>query len=129
MPNTGPSLDTGVMVVTNYSEHKLSAFRVLVEYLSTENQISIASTMASGPAVIEEEVIEQFGSELEQYEERNTSIFFKQEPAVAETFSHLDRYVTIDLDEFIEMEMDIPTFLRVTEEQAEAAIIDAEGAR
>lgn len=124
-PTTGPYLGTATMVVTNYSKNKLSAFHVLEEYLSTENQISIVKTMASGPAVIEPEVLKEFGSELEEYAERDTSIYFTLDPATFEKYSHLDRYVNLDLLKFIESGLDIPTFLRETKEEAEAAMAEA----
>lgn len=124
-PTTGPYLGTATMVVTTYSKNKLSAFRVLEEYLSTENQISIVKTMASGPAVIEPEVLEAFGSELEQYATRNTSVFFALEPATFEEYSHLDRYVKLDLKKFADSNIDIPTFLREAKEEAEAVIAEA----
>ncbi|MEK3889999.1 ABC transporter substrate-binding protein [Bacillus sp. FSL K6-3431] len=124
-PTTGPYLGTATMVVTTYSKNKLSAFHVLEEYLSTDNQINIVKTMASGPAVIEPEVLKEFGSELDQYATRDTSVFFALEPATFEKYSHLDRYVNLDLQKFAESDADIPTFLRETKEEAEAAIAEA----
>lgn len=124
-PDTGPYLGTATMVVTTYSENKVSAFRVLEEYLSNDNQVSIAKTMASGPAVIETEVIEAFGESLEEYETLDTSVFFKLEGATFDEYSHFDRYVDIDLEEFSKLDIDINTFLRKTKEEAEATITDA----
>lgn len=124
-PRTGPYLGTATMVVTTYSENKVSAFQVLEEYLSTENQINIVKTMASGPAVIEPEVIEAFGSEVEIYKDIDTSIFFEVDGAIFDEYSHYDRYVDLNLSEFSQGDKDINTFLRETKEAAETAITDA----
>lgn len=126
-PDTGPYLGAATMVVTTYSESKLSAFKVLEAYLSTENQINIVKTMASGPAVIEQEVIDAFGVEVESYKNLDTSVFFKLDAATFDEYSHFDRYVDIDLEAFSELNTDINTFLREMKEEAEAAITDAKG--
>lgn len=125
MPNTGPYLGTAVMAVATYGENKVTAFRVLAEYLSAENQKSIVSTMASGPAVIDQEVLDHFGVELDQYKDRDTSIFFEQDPAEFENYSHYDRFVPFSAGEFATEYTDIHTFLREVKEKAEANIEEA----
>lgn len=126
MPETGPYLGTAVMVVTEYSENKVTAFRILAEYLSTENQMEIVGAMASGPAVIDPEVLDHFGSELESYKDRNVkNTFFSTKPAEFESYSHFDRHVPFSLFDFEEAGEDIPTFLRKVKEQADINIEEA----
>lgn len=124
-PTISPHLGTAAMVVTSYSKNKVTAFRVLEEYVSVKNQMSIVGTMASGPAVIDPEVLDNFGAELEQYKDRNTNVFFDLEPAEFDNYSHFDRYVPFDLAEFAETDVDIPTFLRELEEESEKIIEEA----
>lgn len=125
MPRTGPWIGTAVMAVANYSNNKVTAFRVLAEYLSIENQIEIVKTIASGPAVIDQEVLEHFGKELDQYKDRDMSVMYELEPAEFENYSHYDRFVPFDLAAFADEYDDIPTFLRETKEKAEANIEEA----
>lgn len=125
-PNSGPHLGTAAMVVTSYSKNKVTAFKVLEQYLSPENQKSIVSTMASGPAVIDPDVLDNFGVKLDQYKERNTKkVYFSLEPAEFDHYSHYDRYVPFDLAKFAESDIDIPTFLREVKEEAEKIIQEA----
>ncbi|MCJ7841548.1 extracellular solute-binding protein [Lederbergia sp. NSJ-179] len=124
-PTIGPHLGTAAMVVTSYSKNKVTAFRVLTEYVSTKSQINIVSTMSSGPAVLDPEVLDNFGAELDQYKDRNTKLFFELEPAELDNYSHFDRYVPFDLTKFADSDIDIPTFLREVEEEAEKIIEEA----
>lgn len=123
LPNTGPYLGTAVMAISTYSKNKVTAFKVLAQYLSKENQINISRTMASGPAVIDPEVLEQFGKALEQYKDRNTEhVYFSLTPAEFDSYSHYDRFVPFDLTKFADSDIDIPTFLREVKEEAETLI-------
>lgn len=113
------------MMISNYSEHKEAAFSVLKEYVSKENQLKISKKMSSGPVLVDEDVIGQFGASLPHYEGKNTRALFDLSPAQFKRKSPWDQYVEIDLKKFQESGMDVPEFLRVVTEEAEARIKEA----
>lgn len=119
------------MIISNYSDHKDEAFQVLMEYVSKENQTQIAREMGSGVVLTDQEVLDQFGADIPDYEGKNIEAFFALEPAEYDGQQSLwDRYVNYS-DEGGALEklaegIDINTILRETAEDAETKILEAQ---
>lgn len=124
-PTIGPALGTTPMFISSSSEHKDAAFSVLKEYVSVPNQSKIAKSMASGPAITE--VADLYGSDIENYVGQDVTSVFKLTPATYQGRQSMwDAYVNLDLAKFADSDMNIQEFLRVTQEEGEAAIKEAQ---
>lgn len=125
-----PSLGSNPMVINKYSEQKEEAFEVLMEYVSYENQVQISRGIGTAPVVTDEEVLAQFGADVEQYKGKNIAAYFATKPAIKDDFSRFDRYVDIRgaVVEVAQGDKDIPTIIRELEEESRGKIQDILGA-
>ncbi|WP_274363001.1 ABC transporter substrate-binding protein [Paenibacillus thermotolerans] len=112
-------------VINNFSEHKEAALQFLIESVSPEYQTKMARS--GTPSVLADpEINKQFGSELARFNGKNVAALMKNKLAKPpERNSYWDRYVNLDMKKFTEKDMNISEFLRITEEEAAAAIKDA----
>jgi multiple sugar transport system substrate-binding protein len=130
MPTTGHSLWTGPIMINKYSKEKDAAFRVLIEYLSKENQARIIRPATTGTALNDMELMAQFGADHEGYKGRNVKGLFVSAPAVYKEnkVSRWDQYVS--WAEILKAlnespDRDIATVLRQAEDTARGKIKDA----
>lgn len=125
-PNTGHELGTWPLIINKHSENIDSAFQVLVEYVSKDNQLEIARNMGGGPVLVDEEVRSEFGALVPGYEGKNVAAFFAHDPVEMDVRSRWDKYVNFfGKDGALDMlkdGVDINTILREIGEEAEAKI-------
>ncbi|MBO0993193.1 ABC transporter substrate-binding protein [Bacillus sp. SD088] len=123
-----PPVNPSLHVINKYSEHQDEAFQVISEYVSAEHQSFLGANYAEPPAVIDTKAWAQYGSSSEKFEALDLEKVFSRDMALPpKEISKWDEYVDIQgsLKDFVETDMDIPSFLRVLEEESEAKIKDA----
>lgn len=127
-PGIVPPLLSTPQVISKYSKNPDAAFEVLKEYVSRDNQIRVAKTMASAPVTTDPEVLKQFGADIPEYQGKNVQAYFVGTPAVFEgRKSQWDDFVDMGdaLRQFAQSDMDVAKFLREYSEQAQARVKDA----
>lgn len=127
-PGVVPPLLSTPQVISSYSKHPDEAFEVLREYVSRENQIRVARSMASAPVTTDPEVLKQFGADIPEYAGKNVQAYFVGKPAEFDGRKSMwDDYVDMGeaLRRFAQSDMDVPRFLREFSEEAQARVADA----
>lgn len=125
-PNIGPLAGTTPMIITNYSEHKEMALKVLETYYDPE----ILTEQVRGgtvPPVSDLELHRQFALDIERYDGKNLEAYHVLETARPEgPASRWDEYVDINSAiEAIREGADVNTALRELEEESAAKISEA----
>jgi len=131
-PGVVPPLLSTPQVISKYSKNPDAAFEVLKEYVSRDNQIRVARSMASAPVTTDPEVLKQFGADIPEYQGKNVQAYFIGTPAVFDgRKSPWDDYVDMGdaLRKFARSDMDVAKFLREYSEQAQASVKDAMAAK
>lgn len=124
---TAPAKSYYHWIINKYSEHKDEAFQVLTEYLSTDIQSMLTKEGQEMTVLADDDIKLQFGADLDIYAGKDIEAIFAVEPAnPPEKSSKWNKYVTLDINEFIHSEMDTNTYLRIASEKTEIAIKEAE---
>lgn len=126
-PNIGPPGGTTPMVITNYSENKEMALKVLEAYYDPEIILKQVREGGTVPPVADPDLHSQYGADHELYEGKNLSAYTVLERAVPEEqVSRWDGYVDIaGAEAAIKEGEDVVTVLRQLEEESEAKIAEA----
>lgn len=127
MPNTGPLTGTTPMVITNYSENKEAALRVLEAYFEPEILLAQVRAGATAPPIDDLELQKQYAAEVEIYEGKNLDAYHVlQKAQPEERRSRWDGYVDLNsATQAIRDGTDVVTALRELEEESTIKIKDA----
>ncbi|MCJ7839852.1 extracellular solute-binding protein [Lederbergia sp. NSJ-179] len=130
-PEAGPYRGFWSMVITNYSEHKDEAFKVLEAYVSKKHQLEVTESGVMGSILADPEIHRNYAINAPGLEGKNREAFFAQEPAIYEdTISQWDSYVDVGaaVEKIAEQDKDINTIIRELEEESAAKIKEAKEA-
>lgn len=127
-PDAGPYRGFRTLIITNFSEHKDEAIKVLEAYVSKKHQLRVSESGLMGSVLTDPEINERYAINSPGYKGKNREAFFAHEPAMyQETISPWDQYVDIwkAIDQIATTDKDIVTILRELEEESEARIKEA----
>lgn len=128
MPTTMPAKDSWFMVIPEYTEYKDEAFKALTTFYEIDIQVEMAKNMSLQTPLIDEEILDEYGTDIPTYDGKNVQAYFYGQPAIFEgRQSTWDRFVDINsaIDKIRDEDMDAVTALRQLVEESEGKIEEA----